>query len=79
MQGSNLLTDRQRDIVQMLAGGKRMKEAASILGITARTVAFHKYRIMKQPDLKTNADLVRYAARHHFIAAWETALKGLRR
>jgi len=69
MQGPNLLTDRQREIIQLLAAGKRMKEAASILGITARTVAFHKYRIMKQLDLKTNADLVRYAARHCLITA----------
>jgi len=78
MQGSHLLTDRQREILQMLAGGRKMKEAASILGITVRTVAFHRYRIMKQLDLKTNADLVRYAARYHFIAEWETALRTLR-
>ncbi len=65
----DLLTHRQREILQLLAEGKRMKEAASILGITSRTVAFHKYRIMKQLDLKTNADLVRYAARHYLIAA----------
>ena len=69
MQGSNTLTDRQREVVQLLAAGKRMKEAGTILGITPRTVAFHKYRIMKQLDLKTNADIVRYAARNCLIIA----------
>ena len=67
-QGSDLVTDRQREVIQLLAAGKNMKEAASALGITARTVAFHRYRIMKQLDVKTNAELVRYAVRHCLIA-----------
>src|SRR3954454_7719341 len=52
------LTDRQREIVQLVAEGRSMKEVGGILDITPRTVAFHKYRIMKQLHLKTTAELI---------------------
>jgi DNA-binding NarL/FixJ family response regulator len=55
------LTVRQREILQLLAEGKSMKEVGSILCITTRTVAFHKYRIMDTLSIDNNADLVRYA------------------
>ena len=58
---SNKLTVRQREILQLLAEGKTMKETADILFITPRTVAFHKYRLMETLGIKANADLVRYA------------------
>jgi DNA-binding CsgD family transcriptional regulator len=45
-----------------------MKEAAAILDIAVRTIAFHKYRIMGDFGLKTNADLVRFAIREHIIS-----------
>ena len=38
-----------------------MKEVASVLNVTVRTVAFHKYRVMKALDLKTTADLIQFA------------------
>jgi DNA-binding NarL/FixJ family response regulator len=63
------LTERQREVLQLLAEGKVMKEVGSILGMTARTVAFHKYRIMSVLGVGTNAELVRYAVRHHMVAA----------
>ena len=44
-----------------------MKEVASILDVTARTVAFHKYRMMEQLKIKTNAELIQYAIRHHYV------------
>jgi DNA-binding NarL/FixJ family response regulator len=66
--GDNL-TDRQREVIQLLAEGKSMKEAAVILEMTPRTVAFHKYRIMKKLHLHNSAELVHYAMRHHIIAA----------
>jgi DNA-binding NarL/FixJ family response regulator len=56
-----ILTARQREVVQLLAEGKSMKEVASVLNLTARTVAFHKYRVMKALNIKTQADLIRYA------------------
>jgi DNA-binding CsgD family transcriptional regulator len=46
-----------------------MKEIGSMLSITTRTVAFHKYRIMNVLDIKNNAALVQYAMKHHLIAA----------
>ena len=62
------LTDRQREVLQLLAEGKVMKEVGGILHMTTRTVAFHKYRIMEQVGARSNADLVRYAVRNHLIA-----------
>jgi DNA-binding NarL/FixJ family response regulator len=61
------LTPRQREIVQLIAEGRSMKEAAAILNVTPRTVAFHKYRIMEVLDIKTTAELVQYAIRTHIV------------
>jgi DNA-binding NarL/FixJ family response regulator len=66
-RGADDLTPRQREVVQLIAEGRSMKEAASILGIAARTVAFHKYRIMEQLRLKSTAELIQYAIRHHIV------------
>jgi len=63
------LTDRQREVLQLLAEGKVMKEVGSVLGVATRTVAFHKYRIMEELGAKSNADLVKYAVKNHLIAA----------
>jgi DNA-binding NarL/FixJ family response regulator len=63
------LTERQREVLQLLAEGKCMKEVAAALNLTARTVAFHKYRIMEVLNVKSNAGLVQYAIRNHLIAA----------
>lgn len=63
------LTERQREVLQLLAEGKVMKEIGGILNMTTRTVAFHKYRIMETLGAKSSADLVRYAVRSHVIAA----------
>jgi len=63
------LTERQREVLQLLAEGKVMKEVADILHMTTRTVGWHKYRIMEVLGTKNNADLVKYAMRNHLIAA----------
>ena len=63
------LTERQREVLQLLAEGKVMKEVSGILNMTTRTVAFHKYRIMETLGAKSNADLVKYAVRNRMIAA----------
>jgi DNA-binding NarL/FixJ family response regulator len=68
-QEDSQLTERQREVLQLLAEGKVMKEIAYILNMTTRTVAFHKYRIMETLGAKCNAELVRYAVRNHMIAA----------
>jgi DNA-binding NarL/FixJ family response regulator len=63
------LTDRQREVLQLLAEGKVMKEVGGVLHMTTRTVAYHKYRIMEVLGTKSNAELVKYAVRNHIIAA----------
>ena len=62
------LTNRQREVLQLLAEGKSMKEVAAILNTTPRTVAFHKYRMMEQLRVKTNADLVKFAVKQGMVA-----------
>jgi DNA-binding NarL/FixJ family response regulator len=68
-EGEERLTERQREVLQLLAEGKVMKEVGTILNMTTRTVAFHKYRIMEVLGAKSNAELVRYAVRKHMVAA----------
>jgi DNA-binding NarL/FixJ family response regulator len=61
------LTERQVEVLQLLAEGRSMREAASVLKLTARTVAFHKYRIMENLHLRNDAEVVQYALRHHVV------------
>lgn len=58
------LTQRQREILQLLAEGGSAKEIAEILKISPRTVEFHKYTLMSKLKLKTNSALVQYAIKH---------------
>jgi DNA-binding CsgD family transcriptional regulator len=44
-----------------------MKEVANLLDLTPRTVAFHKYRMMEQLGVKSTAELIQYAVRHHIV------------
>ncbi len=59
-----LLTSRQREVLQLVAEGKSNKEISSLLGISRKTVEFHKSRIMSELDLHTTADLTRFAVAH---------------
>jgi DNA-binding NarL/FixJ family response regulator len=63
------LTPRQREVAQLIAEGKSMKEVAEVLKVTPRTVAFHKYQMMDDLGLKTTADLIRFAIKNRVIAA----------
>jgi len=65
--GRPALTIRQREIVQLVAEGRSMKEVASILNIAPRTVAFHKYRIMEQLRIRTTAGLIQFAIKNHIV------------
>ena len=62
------LTARQREVLQLLAEGRSMKEAGDVLKLTPRTVAFHKYTMMETLGLKTGAELVQYAVEHHIVS-----------
>jgi DNA-binding NarL/FixJ family response regulator len=62
------ITRRQTEVLQLLAEGKSMKEVADILNVKPGTVAFHKYKIMESLGLRTNAELLRYAIKHHILS-----------
>lgn len=62
------LSDRQREVLQMLAEGLSMKEIAYILHISRRTVRFHKYKIMEDLGIRTNSELVHFAIKHSIIS-----------
>jgi DNA-binding NarL/FixJ family response regulator len=62
-----LLTPRQRQVLQLLAEGRTMKEAADVLNLTARTVAFHKYRIMEDFGMHSNSELYKLAIRERLV------------
>ena len=61
--GSSTLTPRQREVLQLIAEGRTMKEIASILRISPRTAETHKYAIMEVLGTKTTAQLIQYALR----------------
>jgi DNA-binding NarL/FixJ family response regulator len=61
------LTPRQREVLQLVAEGRSAKEVANILNISPRTAEFHKYRLMEQLAVTTNAELVQYAMRHGLV------------
>jgi len=61
---SENLTRRQREVLQLVAEGKTIKEIAAVLGVSPKTVAFHKSGIMDELGLRTTAELTRYALEH---------------
>ncbi len=63
------VTPRQREVLQLLAEGKSMKQAADVLHVSARTIAFHKYQMMQELGLKSTAGLIQYAIKSHVVAA----------
>jgi DNA-binding NarL/FixJ family response regulator len=65
---SDRLTPRQREVLQLLGEGHSMKQAAAILNVTQRTIAFHKYRMMEELRLKTNADLIQLALKENLVS-----------
>jgi DNA-binding NarL/FixJ family response regulator len=64
---SHDLTPRQREVLQLLAEGHSMKQVAALLNVTPRTVAFHKYRMMEQLNIRSNAELIQFAITHHIV------------
>jgi DNA-binding NarL/FixJ family response regulator len=69
LKSSNHLTLRQKEVLQLLAEGRSMKEAAFILNVSPRTVAFHKYTMMEHLHIKNTAELVQYAMTSRLVAA----------
>jgi DNA-binding NarL/FixJ family response regulator len=56
-------------VLRLLAQGKAMKDVGSVLKMSTRTVAYHKYRMMDALGAKNSAELVKYAIKHHLVAA----------
>jgi DNA-binding NarL/FixJ family response regulator len=67
-QFSRDLTKRQRDVVQLFAEGRPMKEIAAILNLSEKTVEFHKHHVMEAFNIKSNADLVLFGLKRGLIA-----------
>lgn len=63
------LTPRQREVLQLVAEGKSAKEIALNLFISVKTVEFHKKHLMEQLNLKSTAELIRYAVEHGWVAS----------
>jgi DNA-binding NarL/FixJ family response regulator len=64
------LTPRQREVLQLLAEGRTMREAADVLHVATQTIAFHKYKMMEAFGLKTNSDLFRFAIKKRVISVF---------
>lgn len=62
-----LLNERERTVMVMLARGERIKEIAQELGLSAKTVTTYRTRILAKMNLRTNADLTTYAHKHRLI------------
>lgn len=65
---SSTLTPRQREVLQLVAEGRSVKEIAAILKVSAKTVEFHKSALMERLDIHTTAELTRYAIGHGLVA-----------
>jgi DNA-binding NarL/FixJ family response regulator len=66
---SRELTQRQREVLKLLAEGRTMRQTGEILKLTTRTIAFHKYKIMRDFELHNNLELLRLAIREHLVSA----------
>jgi DNA-binding NarL/FixJ family response regulator len=62
------LTPRQKDIVQLFAEGRSIKQIADVLELSEKTVEFHKHHIMEAFNLKSNAELVLFAVKHGLVS-----------
>ena len=68
-KSNSALTLRQKEVLQLLAEGRSMKEVAFVLNVSPRTVAFHKYTMMEHLQIKSSAELIEYAMRSSLVAA----------
>jgi DNA-binding NarL/FixJ family response regulator len=61
------LTNREVQVIQLLASGRSNKEAAAELGVSPRTIESHRNRIMKRLEFKSFSELVRFAVRERLV------------
>lgn len=65
----NHLTERERQVLQLIVDGKSNKEIAATLGISSKTVSVHRTNVMTKLDVQTTVELIRFVSRNHFFAA----------
>jgi len=63
------LTLRQKEVLQLLAEGRSMKEVAFVLNVSPRTVAFHKYSMMEHLNIRSTAELIEFAMKRSLAPA----------
>jgi two-component system response regulator NreC len=68
-EGYELLSDREREILVLLAEGLSLKEIATRLDLSVKTVDAHKYNLMRKLDLHDRSELIRYAIRKKLVEA----------
>jgi DNA-binding NarL/FixJ family response regulator len=66
--GAEVLTGREREVLQLLAEGKSTKDIAAVLGLSSRTVETHRQQIMNKLNIHKAAELVKYAIREGIIS-----------
>lgn len=66
------LTSRQREVLQLIAEGRTSKEIAGILHVSARTIEFHKYRMMEALALRTTAELIQHALKAGIVPGYSS-------
>jgi DNA-binding NarL/FixJ family response regulator len=62
------LTPRQREVLQLVAEGKAVKDIANILNVSSKTVEFHKTKIMRELNLHSTVELTKYAVAHGMVS-----------
>src|SRR6266404_2473016 len=67
--GYDLLSDREREILVLLAEGIALKDIAQRLNLSVKTVDAHKYNLMRKLDLHDRSELIRYAIRKRLVEA----------
>jgi DNA-binding NarL/FixJ family response regulator len=73
-EADDALTPRQREVLQLVAEGRTMKEVAGILGISTRTAESHKYEMMRVLGVQTTAELVQHAVKTGLVAVARAAV-----
>ncbi len=65
----SLLTPRQREVLQLVAEGKTVKDIASILNLSPKTIEFHKTKIMQRLNLHSTVELTKWAVAHGLVSS----------
>jgi len=62
-----LLSDREFQVLRMIASGKTVKQIAEEIALSVKTVSTYRARILEKTGMKTNAELIRYALQTQLV------------